>query len=93
MEDLLSLSHGPMPYVTRFKVHIVNGYRFHVKEYDQYLKTPNSGVVVVGETGEEPNHMNYYGEVAEVIELQFIGEEELFYSDACDLMCMIKEGS
>ncbi|KAH0664550.1 hypothetical protein KY284_029481 [Solanum tuberosum] len=65
MEDLLSLSRGPMPYVTRFKGHIVNGYRFHVKEYDQYLKTQNCGVVVVGETGEEQNHMNYYGELTE----------------------------
>ncbi|KAH0724548.1 hypothetical protein KY284_000413 [Solanum tuberosum] len=65
MEDLLSLSRGPMPYVTRFKGHIVNGYRFHVKEYDQYLKTQNCGVVVVGETGEEQNHMDYYGELTE----------------------------
>jgi len=73
MEDLLSLSRGPMPYVTRFKGHIVNGYRFHVKEYDQYLKTQNCGVVVVGETGEEQNHMNYYGELTEVLELQFVG--------------------
>ncbi|WMV54979.1 hypothetical protein MTR67_048364 [Solanum verrucosum] len=73
MEDLLSLSRGPMPYVTRFKGYIVNGYRFHVKEYDQYLKTQNCGVVVVGETGEEQNHMNYYGELTEVLELQFVG--------------------
>jgi len=77
MEDLLSLSRGPMPYVTRFKGHIVNGYRFHVKEYDQYLKTQNCGVVVVGETGEEQNHMNYYGELTEVLELQFVGERRV----------------
>ncbi|WMV58016.1 hypothetical protein MTR67_051401, partial [Solanum verrucosum] len=38
MEDFLSLSRGPMPYVTRFK----------------------------GETGEEQNHMDYYGELTEV---------------------------
>ncbi|KAH0643766.1 hypothetical protein KY290_035217 [Solanum tuberosum] len=38
---------------------------FHVKEYDQYLKTQNYGVVVVGETGEEQNHMDYYGELTE----------------------------
>ncbi|WMV33796.1 hypothetical protein MTR67_027181 [Solanum verrucosum] len=67
MEDLLSLPRGPMPYVTRFRGHIVNGYRFHVKEYDQYFKTQNCGVVVVGETGEEQNHMDYYGELTEEI--------------------------
>uniref|UniRef100_A0A3Q7G8F7 Uncharacterized protein n=1 Tax=Solanum lycopersicum TaxID=4081 RepID=A0A3Q7G8F7_SOLLC len=72
MDDLLSLSRGPMPYVTRFKGHIVNGYRFHVKQYGKYLKTQNSGVVVVGETGVEQNHMNYYGELTEVLELQFV---------------------
>ncbi|KAH0665302.1 hypothetical protein KY290_027573 [Solanum tuberosum] len=66
MEDLLSLSRGPLPCVTRFNGHIVNGYRFHVKEYDQYSKTQNCGVVVVGETSEEQKHMNYYGELTEV---------------------------
>ncbi|KAG5629774.1 hypothetical protein H5410_001491 [Solanum commersonii] len=62
-----------MPCVTRFKGHIFNGYRFHVKEIDQYLKTQNFGVVVVGETGEEQNHMNYYGELRKVLKLQFVG--------------------
>ncbi|KAH0678594.1 hypothetical protein KY284_019679 [Solanum tuberosum] len=35
MADLLTLSCGPMKYVTRFKGYIINGYRFHVQDYDK----------------------------------------------------------
>ncbi|KAG5615280.1 hypothetical protein H5410_015104 [Solanum commersonii] len=38
MEDLLLLSRGPLPYVIRFKGHIVTGYRFHVDMNPQKLK-------------------------------------------------------
>ncbi|XP_060183195.1 uncharacterized protein LOC132613161 [Lycium barbarum] len=69
MEDLLSLARGPLPYVTRFKGHIISGYRFHVQEYDKGLRTQNFGVVVVGETDEEQKEMDYYGELTEVLEL------------------------
>ncbi|KAK6803328.1 hypothetical protein RDI58_001112 [Solanum bulbocastanum] len=34
MEDLLSLSRGPTKYSTRSNGYVVNGYRFHVEDYD-----------------------------------------------------------
>ncbi|XP_059279095.1 uncharacterized protein LOC132033211 [Lycium ferocissimum] len=73
IKDLHSLSRGPLPYVTSFKGYVTNGYRFHVKEYDTGLRTQNCGVVVVGETDEENKNIDYYGELTEILELQFTG--------------------
>lgn len=73
MTDLVSLSRGPTPYVTSFHDYVVNGYRFHVQDYDKGLRTQNCGVVVVGETDEENKNIDYYGELTEILELQFVG--------------------
>ncbi|XP_070021633.1 uncharacterized protein [Nicotiana sylvestris] len=73
MTDLLSLSHGPMPYVTSHRSYLINGYRFRVKDYEKGLRTQNCGVVVVGETDEENKNIDYYGELTDILELQFIG--------------------
>ena len=73
MKDLLSLSRGPMKCVTSFKGYIINGYRFHVQDYDKGLRTQNCGVVVVGESDEENKTVDYYGELTEILELQFVG--------------------
>ncbi|WMV09380.1 hypothetical protein MTR67_002765 [Solanum verrucosum] len=77
MEDLLTLSRVPMKYVTRFKGYIINGYRFHIQDYDNSLRTQNCGIVVVGETDEEDKIIDYYGELTEILELQFIGGRRL----------------
>ncbi|WMV46508.1 hypothetical protein MTR67_039893 [Solanum verrucosum] len=77
MEDLLTLSRGPMKYVTSFKGYIINGYRFHVQDYDNGLRTQNCGIVVAGETDEEDRIIDYYGELTEILELQFIGGRRL----------------
>ncbi|KAH0710797.1 hypothetical protein KY284_012224 [Solanum tuberosum] len=65
MEDLLTLSRGPMKYTTSFKGYIINGYRFHVQDYDNSLRTQNRGIVVAGETDEEDRIIDYYGELTE----------------------------
>ncbi|WMV40449.1 hypothetical protein MTR67_033834 [Solanum verrucosum] len=77
MVDLLTLSRGPMKYVTRFKGYIINGYRFHVQDYDKGLRTQNCGIVVAGETDEEGKIIDYYGDLTDILELQFIGGRRL----------------
>ncbi|KAF3679216.1 hypothetical protein FXO38_02865 [Capsicum annuum] len=61
MEDLLLLSRGPTKYLTHCNGYIVNGYRFHVEDYDKKLRTQNCGVVVVGDTGNPGENVDYYG--------------------------------
>ncbi|XP_019253815.1 PREDICTED: uncharacterized protein LOC109232499 [Nicotiana attenuata] len=72
MEDLLSLSRGPTQYTTYFNGYIVNGYRFHVEDYDKNLRTHNCGVVVVGENDKDRENIDYNGILTDVIELQFL---------------------
>ncbi|KAH0655500.1 hypothetical protein KY285_030382 [Solanum tuberosum] len=72
MEDLLSLSRGPTRYSTHSNGYIVNGYRFHVEDYDKKLRTQNCGVVVLGENDKDSENLDYYGVLTDVIELQFV---------------------
>ncbi|WMV58919.1 hypothetical protein MTR67_052304 [Solanum verrucosum] len=72
MEDLLSLSRGPTKYSTRSNGFVVNGYRFHVEDYDKKLRTQNCGVVVFGENDEDSENLDYYGVLTDIIELQFV---------------------
>ncbi|KAH0721508.1 hypothetical protein KY284_006538 [Solanum tuberosum] len=71
MKDLLSLSRGPTRYSTHSNGYIVNGYRFHVEDYDKKLRTQNCGVVVLGENDKDSENVDYYGVLTDVIELQF----------------------
>ncbi|KAM3282182.1 putative protein isoform X1 [Capsicum chacoense] len=77
MEDLFSLSHGPTKYLTHCNGYIINGYRFHVEDYDKKLRTQNYGVVVVGDSGTPGDNVDYYGVLTEVIELQFIEDRRV----------------
>ena len=67
MADLLSLSHGPTKYVTSFTGYIVNGFKFYVERRDNNLSTQNSGVVVIGNTGNEVDSIDYYAVLKDVI--------------------------
>lgn len=74
-----------------FKGYIINGYKFHVQDYDNGLRTQNYGVVATGETDEEDKIIDYR-ELTEILELQFIGGgEDWFCWDVCDLMYMTKK--
>ncbi|KAL2935152.1 Olfactory receptor 4S1 [Bienertia sinuspersici] len=73
MEHLLSLSRGPTQYVTSYTGYIVNGYRFRIESRDQTLRTQNSGVVVIGNTGNEHENIDYYGVITDILELQYLG--------------------
>ncbi|KAH0761575.1 hypothetical protein KY290_017648 [Solanum tuberosum] len=72
IEDLLSLSRGPTKYSTHSNGYVVNGYRFHVQDYDKKLRTQNCGIVVLGENDEDSENLDYYGVLTDVIELQFV---------------------
>ncbi|KAK6804299.1 hypothetical protein RDI58_002083 [Solanum bulbocastanum] len=72
MKDLLSLLCGPTKYSTRSNGYVVNGYRFHVEDYDNKLRTQNCGVVVLDENDEDSENLDYYGVLTNVIELQFV---------------------
>ncbi|WMV07966.1 hypothetical protein MTR67_001351 [Solanum verrucosum] len=77
MEDLLSLSRGPTKYSTHSNGYIVNGYKFHIEDHDQMLRTQNCGVVVVGENDKDSENVDYYGILTDVIELQFISNRRV----------------
>ncbi|XP_015169588.1 uncharacterized protein [Solanum tuberosum] len=51
--------------------------RFHVQDYDNGLRTQNCGIVVASETGEDDRIIDYYGELTEILELQFVGGRRL----------------
>ncbi|KAH0650674.1 hypothetical protein KY285_030764 [Solanum tuberosum] len=72
MEDLLSLSRGPTKYSTHSNGYVINGYRYHVEDYDKKLRTQNCGVVVLGENDKDSENLDYYGVLTDVIELQFV---------------------
>ena len=44
------LSRGSNTLVTCFKGYIINGFRFHIKDYEAKRKTQNSRVVAIAET-------------------------------------------
>ncbi|KAK6782331.1 hypothetical protein RDI58_020127 [Solanum bulbocastanum] len=46
--DIKALSQGPCYFARRFKAfHMNNGYRFRTKQYEEFTRTQNSGVLVV----------------------------------------------
>ncbi|KAH0633143.1 hypothetical protein KY285_018577 [Solanum tuberosum] len=92
MKDLLSLSRGPTRYSTHSNGYIVNGYIFHVEDYDKKLRTQNCGVVVLGENDKDSENVDYYGFLTDVIELQFVMDKRvtLFHCNWFDVYDEIK---
>lgn len=72
-EEFLSLSRGPIQYVKSFSGYITNGFRFHTFQRDKNLSTQNSGVVVLGDTGDGHETLDFYGVLTEVIKLEYLG--------------------
>ncbi|KAJ1406204.1 putative transposase, Ptta/En/Spm, plant [Sesbania bispinosa] len=68
------ISYGPSKYVTCYNVLIVNGYKFHTKDYGQNKSTTNSGICVRGNIYGE-NDLDYYGIVEEILELSYLGNQ------------------
>ena len=74
------MSYGPSKSVTCYNGIIVNGYRFHTREYGQNKATINSGVCVRGSIYGD-NDLDYYGIIEEILELSYLGAQNkvLFY--------------
>ena len=73
MEDLLSLSRGPLENVTYFTGYDMNGFRYRVESRDKHLCTQNSGVAVLSEEEDHTDTVEYYGVLTEILELQYLG--------------------
>ncbi|WVZ75535.1 hypothetical protein U9M48_023579 [Paspalum notatum var. saurae] len=73
IQDLLSLARGPLSNITCFSGYDVNGYRFRIERRDRNRCTQNCGVIVFTEGSTDREHVNYYGILTEIIELQFLG--------------------
>ncbi|BAH91731.1 Os02g0530850 [Oryza sativa Japonica Group] len=67
MEDLLSLSRGPLKNITCFTGYDMNGFRYRTERRDSRRCTQNSGVMVLGDDVE------YYGVLTEILEIQYLG--------------------
>ncbi|XP_033514313.1 uncharacterized protein [Nicotiana tomentosiformis] len=65
---------------------------FHVKDYDNNLRTQNCSVIVVGENDKDSENIDYYGILTDVIELQFVmgGRVILFRCNWFDVYDKIK---
>ena len=72
MAYLFSLSRGPSQYVISFKSYIYNGFRFHIKDHEQDLRTQNSGVLVVVVNGIDAESIDYYEVLTEILEIQYL---------------------
>ena len=76
------MSYGPSKLVRCYNGYIVNGYRFHTKEYNENKSTMNCGVCVKGSSYNE-NELDYYGIVEEIIELTYIGTHNKLFLFKC----------
>lgn len=92
-EELRALAHGPNPVGKRYRGFIINGFRFHVKRFEIYRKTQNSGLVVTAETSSFASRndnnpvvgeVTYYGVLKDIIELEYpiIGKKIVMFE--CD---------
>jgi hypothetical protein len=73
MDDLLSLSRGPLQNTTCFAGYDINGFRFRIEIRDRNRCTQNSGVAIFSEGNTTDDNAEYYGVLTEIIELQFLG--------------------
>lgn len=78
-DEMLSLARGPIPYVKSFSGYITNGFRFHTIDRDKCMTTQNSGVLVVGNAGDGSGDIEYYGELIDVVMLEYLGGNHIVF--------------
>ncbi|XXG69272.1 hypothetical protein AAC387_Pa06g2185 [Persea americana] len=88
-KQLLDLALGFDRRVIRYKDHVINGLRFHTKDWEMFRKTQNSSVVVMGDN--ETGNQDYYGVLTYVIQLDYFGDNNVFLFN-CDWWDVGKEG-
>jgi hypothetical protein len=80
-KQLYDLACGSERQVRSYRGCIVNGVRFHTKEYAQIRTTQNSGVVVRSE--HKTSIIEYYGELKNILELRYPGQNRVYLFE-CD---------
>lgn len=71
-DDIIrTLSLGPSWRVKKYNQYFINGFHFHTYKYGEHKTTMNYGVTVKGVEGKD-----YYGVLQEVIELEYVGQQE-----------------
>ncbi|XP_073224761.1 uncharacterized protein [Cicer arietinum] len=62
----------PQRVVRRYIGYAINGFRFHTKKRERYLKTQNSEVVVKTKTSKD--EIDYFGQLTDIIQLDYSGK-------------------
>jgi len=74
---------GPEKKVKCYNGYFVNGYVFYAEEYGHGRKTCNNCVCIKGSTSSD-FEVDYYGRLEEVIELQYLNEQNRVFLFKCD---------
>ena len=69
-QDLHWLANYPSRVVSRYKSHIVHGFRFHIKSVDDKHKNQNCGVFVPANVPGAIGQVNCYGRVVDMFEVK-----------------------
>ncbi|XP_070660442.1 uncharacterized protein [Malus domestica] len=75
-QDLHWLANYPRRVVSRYKSHIVHGFRFHIKSMDDKHKNQNCGVFVPVNVPGAIGQVNCYGRVVDMFEVKYCGPTE-----------------
>ncbi|MQL98432.1 hypothetical protein Taro_031143 [Colocasia esculenta] len=81
-QRIREISYGPSKVAHTYLSFIVNGYRFHTRQYEQNKSTMNNGVCVKGSTYNE-NKCDCYGIIEEILELQYLGDGNHIFLFKC----------
>ncbi|CAN6568406.1 unnamed protein product [Malus baccata var. baccata] len=75
-EDLRWLANYPSRVVTKYKSHIIHGFRFRTKSVDDKHKNQNCGVFVPANVPGAIGQVNCYGRVIDMFEVRYCGPTE-----------------
>ncbi|KAB2620848.1 hypothetical protein D8674_041409 [Pyrus ussuriensis x Pyrus communis] len=76
VSDLHWLANYPSRVVSRYKSHIVHGFRFRIKSVDDKHKNQNCGVFVPANVPGAIGQVNCYGRVVDMFEVKYCGPTE-----------------
>ncbi|XP_050211545.1 uncharacterized protein LOC126661725 [Mercurialis annua] len=75
-DHIYALGLGPDIRIARYSGIIVNGVRFHTVERDNFHRTQNNGVSVIGE--HKSKEIEFYGVLTDIIDLQYVNGNHVF---------------
>lgn len=61
---------GPLHKVQPFNGYVLNGYKFHIEEYNSNKSTMRSGICI-NVSSHSANEIDYYGILTEILELEY----------------------